>query len=364
MADISILNDPNVAELLEGKTLVEAFRLGVLQDPEVQGLARGLSDVPIEANCWLDIVLPARRPAGPPRPMPLRLYSKDERSLMTNVYASFPGDPAPWEYGRLEEARRRFPNLTPNWSTRCLPFMKVIAARYDRFFELLRLGDLVAWGLGSRAISFCEVPRGIWSRDDWRVNFGTGDLWHDADAKPRFTSIELRRPVGKKSSVEHDSEPNSDRTGSSSQLPIITASTGAPDDRFSVSDPAQPSSHMGPDDHPLGAVFLESATGLTAEPAVSGVERPVQPKKKPGAKAALWEEAYDKLMNLLENKLEPEPRNGEEFGCMLLELLAPTKKKRALDTATKWLRERHDDVWKKYAGKEEGDKKRGNRSGN
>jgi len=202
MADDSILNDPNPAGRLRGKSLAEAFRLAVIEDPEVQELARGLSHVPAGANYWLDVAVPTRCPGGAPRSKACQLLAKNEATLAPDLYSN--GSGLDWEYGdyswsRLSSmaarANGRVCEVPTNWCEETRPFVKVLATKYDRFFDLLRNGSLVGKGFYLGKPGRELVDPSIWGLPDKSIDFGTGHLYRSRGSETIYESISLELPA-------------------------------------------------------------------------------------------------------------------------------------------------------------------------
>ncbi|WOJ90468.1 hypothetical protein RZS28_04000 [Methylocapsa polymorpha] len=233
----------------------------------------------------------------------------------------------PWEYGaralereerdeRIRAGKYVAGGVLTKLCLDFLPFMEVLAAKYDCFFELLRLGDLVAWGLGPGATSLSEVPRGVWSSDDWRINFSTGGLWQVGEAKqPRFTLIELRRPVEIKASRELNPVLNPDHAGAMVEaLPAGDSST----------DPQRE-------------------------------ENLTNSKGRRGPRERINEDIFDRLMIRVIEDWRPGtkyPETQEKFGEMLVGYYVVGELKPEAASVIHWMRKTHPLLLDAFVGKE------------
>jgi hypothetical protein len=167
---------PSRVDFIAGAPLSEAFRTYVLEDPEVAALAREAIRLSPE---WTRVFVEGRCYRTGAADWPVAF----ERRYHDIVH------PDPEKRSRF--AARRDVD----------PIEAVIAAealnhRYGVLISMVRGGQLVAHGLSQASGRLEEIPRSIWSHDDFSFDAKSGDLFQLNDLSEGWRDRLIRRWIG------------------------------------------------------------------------------------------------------------------------------------------------------------------------
>ena len=171
-----LLLAPDRAQHLDGKTLAEAFKKYVLEDPEVWALSRGAIS---EAPKYGAIYHHARcHPFGE---------------------AVWPIKVGGWLAGIASPEDRASPIgclLVDDEPQEVVDAADALRERFDALFGMLRRGELIGRGLTVSDGIEREIPRSIWSHEDFYADLALGDIVQfNKDAKEKADSY-IRRWMG------------------------------------------------------------------------------------------------------------------------------------------------------------------------
>jgi len=164
---------PCACDFLNGRPLQEAFREFILRDSEVLALSeRALRLAP-----KFEATLRGGRCHGQGIHEWPTAY--DRWCMATTIHP----DP---------EKRSVFDRNDPD------PIEAVIAIeafkqRYRSFVSLLRSGELEAYGVSDLPGHPCEIPRAVWSHEEFHIRFETGDIVQDNNQSTGFRDHFIRR---------------------------------------------------------------------------------------------------------------------------------------------------------------------------
>lgn len=167
-----LIESPVAAERLAGLDLAQAFQRAVINDVEVQKMARAADESETSLKRAVN------RRGDDSRHWPARFEDVDFVSILQGT-ASFQ-----WS------SEKALPDITE--------FATLFKRKYGLFMELLRTGALIADGISRPGGMRDPVDSAFWSREDYWIDFEAGDLilWPlDAARETHFKSIKLSLPV-------------------------------------------------------------------------------------------------------------------------------------------------------------------------
>ena len=164
-----LLLAPDRAQHLDGKTLAEAFKNYVLEDPEVWALSRGaISKTPEYGAVYHHA----------------RCHPFGE--------AVWPIKVGGWLAGIASPEDRASPIgflLVDDDPNEVVDAADALRERFDALFGMLRRGELIGRGLTVSDGIEREIPRSIWSHEDFYADFALGDIVQfNKDAKEKADS--------------------------------------------------------------------------------------------------------------------------------------------------------------------------------